>query len=213
MALLPQFPLGTVLFPTMVLPLQLFEPRYRQLAFDLLDPAGRFASTDALPSFGVTLIERGSEVGGDDDRSSIGCLAVVKEHRAQPDGRWSLLTVGTQRIRINQWLDDDPYPLAEAATWDDEPSGTSAHRLLEETTSLLQRTWALASEAGHDVGPVPLISDDLSLGSMQLSAAAPLGPFDQQRLLAAPSAEDRLLLLRDHLDDACELFELEIRSD
>ena len=51
---LPMFPLGSVLFPELGLPLRVFEPRYRQMVVDCLD-------TDR--SFGVVLIERGSEVG------------------------------------------------------------------------------------------------------------------------------------------------------
>src|SRR5687767_6923459 len=55
---LPMFPLGTVLFPHMVLPLHVFEPRYRVLTRRCLD---------GEPMFGVVLIVRGSEVGGDDE--------------------------------------------------------------------------------------------------------------------------------------------------
>ena len=54
------FPLGTVLFPTLILPLHVFEPRYRALVENCL--------AAPQPEFGVVLIERGSEVGGDDVR-------------------------------------------------------------------------------------------------------------------------------------------------
>ena len=63
------FPLGGVLLPGAVLPLHVFEPRYRQLVVDCL------ADDDGDPEFGVTLIERGSEVGGGDQRTDVGVVA------------------------------------------------------------------------------------------------------------------------------------------
>ena len=62
---MPMFPLGTVLLPSVLLPLHIFEERYRTLIRDVLD---------ADREFGVVLIERGSEVGGGDTRSSVGTL-------------------------------------------------------------------------------------------------------------------------------------------
>ncbi len=62
------FPLGTVLFPSMVLPLHVFEPRYRQLTLECIE---------AEREFGVVLIARGSEVGGGDQRRSVGTLARI----------------------------------------------------------------------------------------------------------------------------------------
>ena len=92
------FPLGSVLFPSLVLPLHVFEPRYRALITDVL--AG-----DA--EFGVCLIERGSEVGGDDVRLGVGTVAHVQEAAELPDGRWALIAVGTRRIVVDEWLPDD----------------------------------------------------------------------------------------------------------
>ena len=64
------FPLGSVLLPSMVLPLHVFEPRYRALVRDVLDGDGEF---------GVCLISRGHEVGGDDVRTDVGTVARVHE--------------------------------------------------------------------------------------------------------------------------------------
>ena len=72
------FPLGTVLLPGGVLPLQVFEPRYRQMVRDLL------ADDSRPPEFGVVMIERGSEVGGGDARSTVGTLAQIADIRARP---------------------------------------------------------------------------------------------------------------------------------
>ena len=89
------FPLGTVLFPHAVLPLHLFEERYRALAEACLRGDGRF---------GVVLIERGFEVGGGDTRFGVGTVARIVEAARTPDGRFLLATVGTERLRVRSWL-------------------------------------------------------------------------------------------------------------
>src|SRR3954447_12098654 len=104
MPVLPMFPLGSVLLPSVFLPLHVFEPRYRALTEHCL--AGE-------REFGVVLIERGSEVGGGDVRSPVGTVARILEAVQFDDGRWALGVVGTRRVRVTAWLDDDPYPRAE----------------------------------------------------------------------------------------------------
>src|SRR4051812_9365869 len=79
---LPMFPLGTVLLPGAVLPLHVFEPRYRALV-EVCVAGDR--------EFGVVLIERGNEVGGGDTRTSAGCVARIAEVRELPDGRYLLV--------------------------------------------------------------------------------------------------------------------------
>ena len=100
---LPMFPLGTVLFPHAVIPLHVFEPRYRALMQDCLDGDRRF---------GVVLIERGSEVGGGDQRAEVGTQGVITRAAELPDGRWVLEVTGEELVAIDEWLPDDPYPVA-----------------------------------------------------------------------------------------------------
>src|SRR5918995_5057301 len=107
------FPLQTVLLPGAVLPLHVFEPRYRQLVIDCL------ADDTGEPEFGVTLIERGNEVGGGDQRADVGVVARMVQVEALPGGRYALVAVGTSRLRVNAWLPDDPYPLADIDEWRD----------------------------------------------------------------------------------------------
>ena len=95
------FPLGTVLFPYALLPLHVFEPRYRLMMRHVLD---------GDREFGVVLIERGSEVGGGDTRFDVATVARVVQAAELPDGRYALATVGMRRVRVERWLDDDPYP-------------------------------------------------------------------------------------------------------
>ncbi len=200
---IPMFPLGSVLLPSMVLPLHIFEPRYREMMEDVMQREDR--------SFGVVLIEQGHEVGGQDRRSSVGTLARVLETDRAPDGRWAVVSVGLSRIRVEQWLADDPYPQALVSQWPDESVASDAqtvryHALLAQHRRLL----ALTSEIGHDVGPVQELSDDPTLGSFQIAATAPLSSLDRYQTLAAPTLEDRLGLIERLLESALLLAELEL---
>jgi len=186
------FPLGTVLFPSIFLPLHVFEPRYRVMVRRCVD--------EQL-DFGVVLIERGSEVGGNDVRTSAGTIAHIVEATDLDDGRWVIGAVGLRRVRVREWLEDDPYPRADVETWDDEPDG-DASALYGTVRSRLRRVLALAAELGDPaVDATVALSDDPVLGSYQASAVAPVGPADQQRLLLAPGPVARLGLLDSVLAD------------
>ncbi len=199
---MPMFPLGSVLVPTAGLPLHVFEPRYRALVQDCL--AGD-------REFGVVLIERGSEVGGNDVRTSVGTVARIVEARELPDGRWAVAAVGVRRVRVRQWLADDPYPLAEVEDWPDpEPSAEHAEAL-QRVIVLLRRCLALAAEAGDPTAPATIeLSPDPVLAGYQASVVAPLGPLDQQHLLMAPTPDARVERLSSLLADAVELLELRL---
>src|SRR5918995_785794 len=119
MAVLPMFPLGAVLLPGEVLPLQVFEPRYRALVHDC------FAAPDG-PRFGVVLIARGHEVGGGDERHDVGAVARIVRHELAPDGRSALLCAGEERVGVREWLPDDPYPRADVELVEDEPIDLAA---------------------------------------------------------------------------------------
>jgi Lon protease-like protein len=197
--ILPMFPLGTVLLPGMVLPLHVFEPRYRQLVADVLADDGRF---------GVVLIERGHEVGGNDSRTSVGTVAEVVRAEELDDGRWVLVAIGTDRIRVDQWLDGAPYPCAEVTTWPDADTRVEPD-LLAEVGRKLQRVLALADELGEDVPEVDLDAEPLT-ASFQAVILSPLGPQDSQHLLVQPDAQERLARLADLLDDQEEVLQFRL---
>jgi Lon protease-like protein len=192
------FPLGMVLFPGQFLPLHVFEPRYRALVHDCL--AGD-------QEFGVVLIERGSEVGGQDVRTGIGTRARILEAQELPDGRWALATVGIERIDVERWLPDDPYPRAVATPWPDRPAEGDLTEPYADAAALLRRALALRAELGEASVPstVPL-PDDPAAGSVHVAALAPVGPLDQQRLLAAPGPDVRLELVVELLRDEVEVL-------
>jgi uncharacterized protein len=171
------FPLGSVLFPTAGLALHIFEPRYRVLMFDCMREG-------AKPEFGVVLIERGTEIGGADQRFGTGTVAQLTEAAELPDGRWLLNAVGVRRVTVDRWLPDDPYPIAEVTDLADPPWSTADDPALAEAERLVRRALGLAAELGR---PAASASVDLAASpetaAWQLAALAPLGPLDRQRLL------------------------------
>jgi Lon protease-like protein len=201
MSIMPQFPLGLVLFPSMVLPLHVFEPRYRTMVQQVLASDGRF---------GVVLIERGREVGGGDARTNLGTVAQVVEAEQFSDGRWALTTVGVERFRVNQWLPDDPYPVADVELWPDEELTSDLEPAYRAVLAKFRRCMALASESGVNVGPLPADVADVELGCMQIAALSPLPTIDKQALLAAPGPADRLPMLDRLLDEALALILLRL---
>jgi hypothetical protein len=193
------FPLGSVLVPGLVLPLHVFEPRYRALLRDVL--AGD-------REFGVVLIERGSEVGGGDTRTAVGTVARVLEAEELDDGRWVVATVGTRRVRVERWLDDDPYPRAEVVDWPDTDGPDGLDDRFAAVVTRLRRALALASELDDPAAPSTVdLTDDPVLGSYHTTALAPIGPADRQALLAVPGAAARLDRLTELLDDEISVLE------
>ncbi len=92
---LPVFPLPLVLLPNELLPLHIFEPRYRQMTIDLV--------TGTVPGkqFGVVAVREGwGPDDGVEGLHAIGCTAALREVRRLPDGRFDVLTVGDRRFRL-----------------------------------------------------------------------------------------------------------------
>ncbi|RBY79196.1 peptidase S16 [Blastococcus sp. TF02-09] len=125
--LIPLFPLGTPLFPGMVLPLHVFEPRYRRLVLDLLavpeESERRF--------FGVVAIRQGWEVeriAPAEALYDIGCVARLQMVRPQPDGGFRVVTVGGERFRLRDVVvgEDPPYLQGEVEWLADEEAAEEA---------------------------------------------------------------------------------------
>jgi uncharacterized protein len=196
------FPLGNVLFPHAQLPLHVFEPRYRALVETCLAGDGEF---------GVVLIERGSEVGGGDTRFSIGTVARIVAAGRLPDGRYLLATEGTRRLRVREWLPDDPFPRAEVELLDEPGSPGDARAARADVERLLKRVLAMSAEVGDAPTSIDVVlDDDPAQAAFEAAAAAPIGPLDAQRLLELDDPRERLAQLRSLLADQAELLELRL---
>lgn len=198
---MPMFPLGAALLPGAVLPLVVFESRYRQMVIDLL------ADDVNEPEFGVVMIERGTEVGGGDARTTVGTVARVVDMSALPDGRYALVAVGVERLRVNAWLPDDPYPLADVDVWPDDDRGViDLDAAAEQIAAFDRRVRELNAEvqALGEMAPPPdaEISDDPHLALYHLGSLSPLGPADRHRMLQAATFAERVAVFDEALDDA-----------
>jgi len=185
--ILPMFPLGLVHFPHTLLPLRVFEPRYRTLTEHCLS---------ADREFGVVLIERGSEVGGGDSRFDIGTLTRILRAGLDPQGLIHLETLGIERLRVHTWLPDDPYPRAEVERLPPPVLGPSELEALAEAEQAVRWTLALRAELDELAVPYDVALDpDPQRAMFQLAAVAPLGALDRQRVLSALPAPEMLATL------------------
>jgi Lon protease-like protein len=200
MGLLPVFPLGTVLFPGMPLPLHVFEERYRRLVHDLLaQPEPR--------RFGVIAIRQGREVGADGVKAlhATGCLAGVRQVAELADGRFALMTVGGQRFRLGPLDRSRPYLRAELDLLAEEAGDARAAAAaagavraafpaylaaLARHGSAPGGGWAGSGE-GTVAGAATLPEDPVEL-SYRVASAMVIDLPDRQALLDAPDAAARL---------------------
>jgi Lon protease-like protein len=186
---LPIFPLGAVLFPGLVLPLHIFEERYRLLVRDLLEG-------EEPHRFGVVSIELGHEVGsGAAQRlAAIGCTAELRGVQENEDGDgFNIVTTGGSRFRIEDIDDSGPYLQADTAPLPEE-DGPGARSATEPVTRLFRAYCERLVTHGAEVTDL----DDLPTDPIELSyvvaASTVLDRPDKQRLLQAEHAAARLHL-------------------
>jgi Lon protease-like protein len=184
MAVLPMFPLGTVLLPHMPLSLRIFEERYLKLLGDLIG--------EEMPEFGVVLISKGPEVGGGEQRFEYGTIAAVTDI-GTTDEFYGLQSVGAQRFRVVGWLPDDPYPLADIEFLPDLTWQESLGELREHVEDKVRKLLAFASEFGDlQYDSDTQLSDEPIEACWQLAGILPIGQLDQIDLLKSNSPEDLL---------------------
>jgi Lon protease-like protein len=130
---LPHFPLHSVLFPHLPLPLHVFEERYRTMTADVLADGSPYGGR-----FVVSMITEGPEVGGDAATRAVGTICEIRSADRLPDGRWVLLVVGVGRARLGAIDRSGPYAIVEATEMP-EPTGDAAGDLLPDVQRALDR--------------------------------------------------------------------------
>jgi Lon protease-like protein len=204
------FPLQSALLPDEDLPMQIFEPRYTELVRDCM--------RDDDPRFGVVLISQGREVGGGDVRCDVGTVARITECvDLAGSGRFMLRCRTGERIRVCDWLPDDPYPRAMVQAWPDEPGEPVTADQLEELEDRVMALFERIAAARNVLLPdraVLLGSDadtvDPGLRLYALASRVPIGPADRYSVLAAPSAAERLAALSDAVDSVAAVIEFQL---
>jgi Lon protease-like protein len=200
MAASPMFPLGSVLFPFVPIPLRVFEPRYLTLVGRLLD------EDEPGSEFGVVLIERGPEAGGGDQRASVGTMARLVSAAAGAD-ELLVVGVGTRRLTVERWVDEDPYPRAEVAMLPDLEWSEALAPLRAEAEAIVRRVIARVAEPSSEADVE--LSEDPVAAVWQLAAIAPLGEYDRYTLLKSTSTGGLLRQMIDLVLEAEELWSAE----
>jgi Lon protease-like protein len=186
------FPLGLVLFPGMVQPLHIFEPRYREMTKRALDGAGAFGVTLALPegAFGHEIPAR------------VGSMARILDYHRLPDDRYNLLTVGARRFEIIETHHDQPYLCARVRFFSEELGYGPVAQLERSARALLADYLAIVladNENGEGGKRGIAVPDDPIELSYFIAVLLPCDDQVKQVLLEATSAGDRLALELDLL--------------
>lgn len=191
---LPMFPLSTVVYPGVTVPLRVFEDRYRALVHHLLrieDPAERL--------FGSVAIREGYEVGDHGAQSlfRVGVRLQLTEVESYPDGTFDIVAVGRDRIQLDRLQTTDAYPVGEVT---DLPGHERPipPEVVERARATFGAYRQMLREIASDPLEGPLPQDPVYL-SWTLAACAPLPMGERQELLEAPDAAERLMLVTDLL--------------
>jgi Lon protease-like protein len=190
--MLPLFPLGAVLYPGMVLPLHIFEERYRRLIRDLLDGA-------EPRRFGVIAIRKGRETGIDGVHSlyEIGCTAVLRRVEQRDDGRYDIVTVGTQRFRLLGLDHTRPYLRGEVEMLTEEPADPAVAGAAVRVIQAAFREYLDAlTEWGGATVRLEELPDEPELLSFIVAATVVIDLPERQAMLAEPDTLRRLAMQR-----------------
>ncbi len=187
----PMFPLSAVVFPSTALPMRIFEPRYQQLMADLL--AG-----DGEMQFAISPIVRGREVGGGDVRLEIATMCKLAQVMVQPTGEYTFLALGQRRVRVIEWLEDDPYPRAEVIEMVDGDELPSASEVAAEINRVEKVLIQLSAEVPDHL---PLVDGDERLAAFRLAGMVPIADLDRQAILCSDNPAARLSRFSQALGD------------
>ena len=182
---LPLFPLKTVLLPGMVLPLRIFEPRYRLMMQRVLAGERRF---------GVLLIRRGEEVGPGAEPYDVGTVAVVTAVEPLAGGLMEISATGSRRFRVTAFHHDAPYLTGDVEYLSEDCQPSDTLRALQTEVERLSCEYVrtvLTLQDAH-AGRVQLPGDPVALSYTVAGVLAALQPSEAQELLASSTVEQRL---------------------
>jgi ATP-dependent Lon protease len=198
---LPIFPLPLVLFPSELLPLHIFEPRYRKMLVDI-----EFNRN----IFGVSYFNSVESDSDIPEIGSIGCVAEVRDSQTQEDGRSNILTVGLIRYEITGYVEtDEDYLTAEIEFIEDfEEDETLLKTLGNEVFNLFQRIANSAHELSGQRGKPPeLPQAEPQLLSFLVASAFNMPNDLRYQLMSTRSTAERLERLLEVLRQAVSQIE------
>ncbi len=182
------FPLNTVLFPGLLIPIHVFEPRYKKMM-------ARVLAGDR--QFGVVLIRQGFEVGGPAEPFEVGTVARVLETKREGDGRLTVAARGERRFRIEKLgPHPDGYLVGEVELLPEWPEDDAGLRALADQVRRLYKAYfqGLARVARSDRFAIELrfIPDEPAALAYWVAATLPVSLVEKQRLLELDHTGRRL---------------------
>ncbi len=193
---LPIFPLPLVMLPNELLPLHIFEDRYRQMLKDV-EKEGNF--------FGVTLFDPQESFIEKPATGTVGCVAEIRESETLPDGRSNILTLGLVRFRLIDYVDaGEPYLVCNIEVFeDDKENPKELDPLSNEVFALFERMANAAFKMSGNRGSLPEIQRaDPEALSFLVTAAFNFENEKKYRLLEMTSTLERLRELKEVLNAA-----------
>lgn len=187
---LPLFPLNTVLVPGLVLPLHIFEPRYRELVETLLE-----LPDEDSREFGIVAVRDGRDVQRDglDALFPVGTATILRQAERLDDGRFDIVTTGSRRFRIVDIDTSLPLVVAQVDFLADATEPADDALALQVALAFVKYREALSGQVDSEVDPdVDDLPDDPTVLSYLVTAAMVLPADQRQDLLAAPSTGERL---------------------
>jgi len=204
---LPLFPLPTVLYPGMPLPLHVFEERYRRLLADV-----RVANN----LFGLSYLDPNAiDEGGRPAEGHVGCATEIVEVQPLPDGRSNILTVGVARYRVTEYAGGgEPYLVARVEFFEDEEGdaavlGKRAAEVAEMFTRIVRAMRSINDERGA-LPELPL--EDPERLSFLVAAVLEMDADAKQQLLEMRSTAERLRRVYTLLAQAVSAYEARART-
>ncbi|MFQ6020060.1 MAG: LON peptidase substrate-binding domain-containing protein [Dehalococcoidia bacterium] len=180
---IPIFPLNAVLFPGAVLPLHIFEERYKLMISHCLEGDGLF---------GAVLIRVGSEVGEPAQPFSVGTTARIVHVQKLADARMNIVSVGDQRFRILKLVRTEPYLVARVEMLECEGDGGSLAELADTTASLFAEYYRLfLALSGQWTRTIGMPQEAATVADFVASRLS-LSLWAKQRLLETLSVRRRL---------------------
>ena len=198
---LPIFPLPVVLLPNELLPLHIFEPRYRKMLEDIKLEKNLF---------GVSFFNAQDSDLSKPEIGSFGCVAEVRETQMLEDGRSNIVTIGIIRYRLESYVEsDEPYAVGEVSFFEDEEEDENVLKpLADEVFALFMRIANAAHEMSGERGKFPdLPQAEPQQLSFLVAAAFSLDPKLKYELLKTRSTSQRLRRMRETLLNAVERIE------
>ena len=198
---LPIFPLPIALLPGELLPLHIFEPRYRQLLDDIKLEKNLF---------GLSFFDAANSEASRPGIGSLGCAAEVRETQTLEDGRSNIITIGVVRYLVEDYVEaDEPYLVAEVSFFEDRAENEAAIKpLADEVFKLFMRIANAAHDMSGERGRFPeLPQAEPQQLSFLVAAAFNLEPELKYELLETRSTSTRLRRLREILQKSVERAE------